>query len=103
MGRIPGVTPSKSVMERGLKHLRPIHKTIAWMLATGSRQCDIAKELGFNQSRLSLIVNSPLFKEELEKAERERDEVFMNHGLKEIKIELGMWKRVLNVWAKSLR
>ena len=101
MGRIPSNTPSKSVSKRGLKHLRPIHRTIAWMLTTGSRQCDVARELGLNQSRLSLIVNSPLFKEELEKAEKQRDEVFMNHGLKEIKLEWEMWGRVLNKWAKE--
>ena len=71
------------------------------MLATGTRRCDMARQLGFNQSRLSLIVNSPLFKNELEKAEQNRDDVFINHGLKETDLELGMWGRVLNEWANS--
>lgn len=95
MGRIPADTPSKSVVKRGLKHLQPIHKTIAWMLATGSRQCDIARQLGFNQSRLSLIVNSPIFQDEVRRLEKERDTVFVNYGLKEARTELAILRTIL--------
>jgi hypothetical protein len=73
MGRIAGIIPSKSVTQRGLKYLRPIHKEIARMLVTGMRQCDIARKIRISQSRLSLIVNSLIFQNEMIKLEAERN------------------------------
>lgn len=95
MGRVPSSTPSKSVAKRGLKYLRPIHKEIARMLVTGHRQRDIAMDFGINQSRLSLIVNSPIFQDEVRRLEKERDTVFVNYGLKETRTELEILRTIL--------
>ena len=61
MGRVPGKEPSKSVQKRALKKLKPIHLEIAQRLVEGERQCDVARDLGYHQSWLSLVVYSPLF------------------------------------------
>lgn len=69
MGRIPtGAVPSQA-----LEFIRPRHRQIMYRLITGQTQARIATDLEMDQSRLSVIVNSPLFKSELRKME---DQVF---------------------------
>ncbi len=69
MGRIP----TGAIPEQALTFIRPRHRQIMYRLITGQTQVRIATDLEMDQSRLSVIVNSPLFKSELRKME---DEVF---------------------------
>lgn len=72
MGRIPSPL-SASVQKYGLSYIRPYHREIARRLVLGETQTDICKALGMNDGRMSIIVNSPLFKLEIARLERERD------------------------------
>jgi hypothetical protein len=72
MGQIPN-TLSRSVERYGLGHVRPRHEEIARRLTCGQTQAEIARALGMNQGRLSIIINSPLFKLVLAKLKKERD------------------------------
>lgn len=67
MGRIPTLEEPKAAL--GL--VRPRHREIMRRLVCGQTQREIARELGLNEGRLSIIVNSPLFKAELSKMERD--------------------------------
>lgn len=69
MGRVP----TGKIPEQALTFIRPRHRQIMYRLITGQTQAHIATDLEMNQSRLSVIVNSPLFKSELRKME---DQVF---------------------------
>ena len=69
MGRIP----TGAIPEQALEFIRPRHRQIMYRLITGQTQARIATDLEMDQSRLSVIVNSPLFKSELRKME---DQVF---------------------------
>jgi len=53
--------------------VRPYHREIARRLVLGQRQSDICVDLGISTGRLSIIVNSPLFKLELKRLEDIRD------------------------------
>lgn len=85
MGRIPSMM-SNSVEKYGLSYIRPYHKEIARRLVVGQTQATISRELGLTESRLSIIVNSPLFKLTVKKLEDERDKgvVDVTRSLKEI-------------------
>ena len=72
MGRIPQ-EESNSVTLYGIAYLRPYHLEIARRLVLGQRASQISELLGMSQSRLSIIINSPLFKLELHRLESERD------------------------------
>lgn len=72
MGRIPEEM-SQSVQNLQLGYIRPYHREIARRLVLGQKQSDICRDLGLSTSRLSIIVNSPLFKMEVSKLEVERD------------------------------
>lgn len=72
MGRIPEVE-SQTVVRYGLGYIRPYHREIARRLVLGERAVDISKSLGMGQERLSIIVNSPLFKLEVKRLEEMRD------------------------------
>jgi predicted transcriptional regulator len=65
---------SDSVQKYGLSHIRPMHREIARRLVLGQRQGDVAAELGISDSRMSIIVNSPLFKREIDRLEKLREE-----------------------------
>lgn len=52
-----------------LMHIRPRHRQIMYRLVAGEKQVDIALELDITTTRLSIIVNSPLFKAEYKKVE----------------------------------
>jgi hypothetical protein len=73
MGLIPERL-SRSVERYGLGHIRPRHEEIARRLVMGQSQSDIARHLGINIGRLSIIVNSPLFKIVLARLSKLRDE-----------------------------
>jgi hypothetical protein len=67
MGRIPYLeTP-----QAALQMIRPKHKEIIRRLVCGQTQREIARDLNLNEGRLSIICNSPLFKIELGKMERD--------------------------------
>ena len=53
------------------KDLSSRHRAAMRMQIAGHTNQDIAKELGFNEQRLSVIMNSPLYTEEKEKMERD--------------------------------
>lgn len=67
MGRIPYI----DVPQHALQLVRPRHREIMRRLVCGQTQRDIAREMGLGEARLSIIVNSPLFKVELRKMERD--------------------------------
>jgi hypothetical protein len=85
MGQIASIM-SESVSKYGLKFIRPYHREIARRLVLGESQSDICRDLGMSTSRMSIIVNSPLFKIELRKLEEARDNgvVDISHQLKEM-------------------
>ncbi len=72
MGRTPGVE-SGSVTKYGLSYIRPYHREIARRLVLGQMQVAICDDLGMSTSRMSIIINSPLFKIELMKMEELRN------------------------------
>jgi hypothetical protein len=57
-----------------IKRLLPKHEEIMNRLILGQKQKDIAGEMGMTQSRLSIIINSPLFQLELKKKMMRREE-----------------------------
>ena len=65
---------SASVQKYGLNYIRPYHREIARRLVLGQTQGEICKQLGISASRMSIIVHSPLFKLELKRLEKARDE-----------------------------
>lgn len=54
-----GRRPSGRLPAQPLTYLWEYHREIARRLVAGDRQCDIARDLGLTESRLSIIVNSP--------------------------------------------
>lgn len=62
MGRVPGKEISQP-----LTHLWERHREIMRRLIAGDRQVDIAKDMNMTQGRMSIICNSPAFKNELER------------------------------------
>lgn len=64
-------------MQGEIQKILPRHLEIMRRLVLGQSQRDIAREMGFTEGRLSIIVNSPLFKTELKKMQRRReDQIF---------------------------
>lgn len=72
MGRLP----TGRVPQHDLKLIRGKHREIMRRLIAGESQKEIAIALGMTQSRISIIVNSPLFKREYEKLEQEVQDRF---------------------------
>ena len=66
MGRIPILDEPQNA----LKLIRPRHREIMRRLVCGQKQREIALDMELNEGRLSIIINSPLFKIELAKLER---------------------------------
>lgn len=62
MARRPAVVGERKYH---LKHLWEKHKHLARMLVVGEKNVDIAKKLHMSQSRVSVIANSPAFKNHL--------------------------------------
>lgn len=57
-----------------IKHILPRHVEIMRRLVLGEKQRDIARSLEMTESRLSIIVNSPLFQLELRKMQRRQED-----------------------------
>lgn len=57
-----------------IQRLQPRHIEIMRRLCLGEHQRDIANDLMIDESRLSVIVNSPLFKLELRRMQRRRED-----------------------------
>lgn len=67
--------------EVALGCIRPRHREIMRRLICGQQQVQIAQEMGFTQSRLSIIVRSPLFQAALKQLENQiRDRVISSVG-----------------------
>jgi len=64
--------PSKTVQERQIKQLSARHYEIMELLLAGTRPRDIAKTFGIGRQWLSVIMNSPVFLEEMNKRLTER-------------------------------
>jgi hypothetical protein len=58
---------SKSVRERQIKKLRPRHYEIMTRLLQYQSLRAISREMGINESWASVVVNSPVFQEELDR------------------------------------
>ena len=65
MGRLP----TGKVPEQQLQLVRPIHREIMRRLVCGEKPVAIARDLELSQSRLSIVMNSPLFMAEFKKLE----------------------------------
>ena len=74
MNDISAKTISKTVQRRQLKRLRPKHYEIITRMFMGQKQKQIAKDMGIGYQRLSVIVNSPVFQEEVSKRLQVREE-----------------------------
>ncbi|MBI4528386.1 MAG: hypothetical protein HY695_31720 [Deltaproteobacteria bacterium] len=67
-------TISKTVQRRQIKRLKPHHLEILTRYSQGQHQNMIAKEMGIGEPWLSVIINSPVFQEALEKRFQEREQ-----------------------------
>ncbi len=73
----------KSIQEpkNALKKIGPRHEEIMRRLLAGARQKDIAIAMNYTYSRLSIIINSPMFQERLQDLEKETTERLVErHG-----------------------
>lgn len=79
MGRNPRLDvngepiPSMTVQKFGLTYVRPMHREIARRLVLGQKVKDIAADLNITPTRISTLVNSPVFKKEIKRLEDQRD------------------------------
>ena len=64
---------SKTVQRRQLKRLKPRHYEILARIVKGESQRQIAKEMKIGEPWLSVMINSPIFQEELNKRLRVRE------------------------------
>jgi hypothetical protein len=62
---------SSNAQAAGMVTLKPRHREIMRRLCCGQHSRDIAKEMGITPAGLNIIINSPLFKIELRKMERD--------------------------------
>jgi hypothetical protein len=62
------------IEEQRLKRIQPRHYEIMRRLCMGESQRDISERMGVNESRLSVVVNSPLFQLELRKMQRRMED-----------------------------
>lgn len=67
-------TPAPSMEALAIVRVKPRHREIARMMAIGMTQGQIAKYFNMTPGRLSIIANSPLFKLELARLEKARNE-----------------------------
>jgi len=75
----------KEINPLHLKKLSDKHKFIAILIAQGYSQRSIAREMNYTESRISLIVNSPIFQEEVQKhRELMFDELTLDSNFKRI-------------------
>jgi len=65
---------SKTVQRRQLKRLRPRHYEILARVLKGQSQRQIAKEMRIGEPWLSVMINSPVFQQELNKRLRLRED-----------------------------
>jgi len=65
-----------------IKKMRERHREIARLLTAGVRQKDIAEELGLTQSRLSIIIKSPVFQDFLAEISAGRTAAAMDFNAK---------------------
>lgn len=66
--------PSGAVPQQPLTYLWERHEEMVRQLLAGKRQCDVARDLGISESRLSVIVNSPEFKARLQELSGQKSE-----------------------------
>jgi len=72
MGRTPEIW-SQNVENLALTYIRPYHREIARRLVLGETAARICRSIGMGEGRMSIIVNSPLFKLEIKRLEDLRD------------------------------
>lgn len=65
---------SKTVRERQLRRLKPRHYEVLIRHLHGQTLREISAGIGIGEQRLSVIINSPLFQEELRVRLREQEE-----------------------------
>jgi len=65
--------PRRAIPAQPIKHMWERHKEIARLVLVGHRPVDIAEQIGISQTALSIIMNSPIFKDHLQKLSMKRD------------------------------
>ena len=70
--------PSGKVPDQPLTHRWARHREIARRVATGERPGTIANDMGMSVSRISIIMNSPMFQQFEEELENGRNEDAMS-------------------------
>lgn len=94
MGRIPtqAITGelAPSVQKYQLAYIRPYHREIARRLVLGETQAEVSRSMDINEGRLSVIVNSPAFQNELARLEAMRDS-----GVQDVTIQLAELQPVM--------
>jgi hypothetical protein len=68
--------PSKTVAQRQIKKLSARHYQVIELLLAGQRPRDIAKKMQFGKQWLSVIMNSPEFRREMQRRLSERLQEF---------------------------
>lgn len=66
--------PRKAVPIQPLTYIWEKHKEIARLEVTGMKPIDISKKLGMTPCRISIIMNSPIYKEYRDSLSSKRDE-----------------------------
>ncbi len=78
---------SDNVKKLHPKEMSSRHRVAMRMEIAGHTTNDIANELGFNVQRLSVIMNSPLYKDEKEKMERDVKNAFVEAEGKKLNMD----------------
>jgi hypothetical protein len=80
----------------GVKTLKPRHEVVAMLAATGLPQADIASRTGYTQSRLSILVRSPLMERRIAEIRRDYFGAEVERNFK------AMLPNAQNIWAQIL-
>ena len=65
-------------MTAAVSKITPKYREIARRLLAGERQCDIAMDMGMSESRLSIIVNAPLFRKTMNALQDKVDRAYFD-------------------------
>ena len=71
LGRPIGSHRENGIPQQPLQNFTPRHMDIIRRLVTGQTQREIAGEMGYTESRLSIIINSPLFQHKLKEYQKQ--------------------------------
>ena len=83
----------KSIQKEQIKSISPRHRALMKKLLAGKTRKEAGEELGYCEHRLYVIINSPLFIQEMEKLEADMDKEFIESQARQ---ELDLTRKELN-------